>query len=81
MSALKIGRLCVDGRFVNRGIGTIITEFCMALGTEIGKDVGCRFIVLDSKKTAADFYKKLGFNILRDDKENLPIYFDLIEKS
>ena len=78
LPALKIGRLCVDERFINRGIGTIIIEFSMSIGIEIGKKVGCRFVVLDSKKEALEFYERLGFQELRDDKkETVPMYFDL----
>ena len=79
LPALKIGRLCVDERFSGRGIGTIITEFSISLGAKLSKTIGCRFIVLDAKQEALNFYKKLGFNILKDDKETVPMYFDLVD--
>ena len=79
LPALKIGRLCVDNRFAGRGIGTIITNSSMAIAVLISEIVGCRFVVLDSKKEAVNFYSKLGFKTLRkEDKEITPMYFDLM---
>ena len=79
LPALKIGRLCVDNRFTGRGIGTFLTKFAMIKASKIGEDVGCRFLVLDSKKEAVEFYKKMGFWILRgDEKEAIPMYYDLL---
>ena len=80
LPALKIGRLCVDERFANRGIGTIITKFSISLGFDMSKTIGCRFIVLDSKREAMNFYKKLDFRILKEEeKETVPMYFDLMD--
>ena len=79
LPAIKIGRLCVDDRFTKKGIGTIITNASMAISVLVSEVVGCRFLVLDSKKEALDFYKKLGFSILKDEeKETTPMYFDLM---
>src|SRR3989338_6053216 len=79
LPALKIGRLCVDNRFTGRGIGTFLTKFAMIKASKIGEDVGCRFLVLDSKKESVEFYKKMGFWILRgDEKEAIPMYYDLL---
>src|SRR3989338_181099 len=79
LPAIKIGRLCVDDRFAKKGIGTIITNASMAIAVLLSEVVGCRFLVLDSKKEAVNFYKKLGFDILRkEDKEITTMYFDLM---
>lgn len=79
LPALKIGRLCVDDGFSGKGIGTIITQASMAIAVWISEVVGCRFLVLDAKKEAVNFYKKLGFSVLREeDKETIPMYFDLM---
>ncbi|HLD57034.1 MAG TPA: GNAT family N-acetyltransferase [archaeon] len=79
LPALKIGRLCVDKRFAGRGIGTFLTKFAMIKASKIGEEVGCRFLVLDSKKEAVEFYKKIGFWVLREEeKETVTMYYDLL---
>ena len=80
LPALKIGRLCVDNRFTGRGIGTFLTKFAMIKASKIGEEVGCRFLVLDSKKESIDFYRKMGFNVLKETGETtVPMYYDLMK--
>ncbi len=80
LPALKIGRLCVDKRFTGRGIGTFMTKFALMKAAKISEDAGCRFLVLDSKRESIDFYKKIGFDILKDiGKETVPMYYDLMK--
>ncbi len=78
LPALKIGRLCVDNLFIGRGIGTQTTYFVMDVLLTITDYAGCRFVVLDAKPEAVEFYKKLGFQILKQaDKETVPMYYDM----
>ena len=83
LPALKIGRLCVDDRFLRRGIGTIMIDFSIKVAFHIfEKYSGCRFIVLDAKRNQMNdpihFYKKLGFKELKERKKGAtPMYFDL----
>ena len=83
LPALKIGRLCVDDRFLRRGIGTIMIDFSVKVAVHIfEKYSGCRFIVLDAKRNPVNdpiyFYKKLGFKELKERKKGTtPMYFDL----
>lgn len=63
--AIKIARLLVDSRFRGQDIGEALVK--LALGT--AKDaicpvVGCRFVVVDSKKSSVPFYSKQGFTLL-----------------
>ncbi len=87
LPALKIGRLCVSNDYLGRGIGTLMIEFTIILAEKIGKDIGLRFITTDAKrnpdprKDSIHFYKKFGFEILRQrEKGSLPMYKDLIKK-
>lgn len=84
LPALKLGRLCVDEKYLRKGIGSLLIQFAIHLANEVGQKVGCRFLYLDAKrnsdssKDAIHFYKQMGFEIYksRDNKET-PLYMDL----
>jgi predicted GNAT family N-acyltransferase len=65
LPSLKIGRVCVDNRFLRRGIGSLMIDFAINLAVKLSKEVGCRFLYLDAKrnedsdKDAIHFYKKI----------------------
>ena len=87
LPALKIGRLCVADEYLGRGIGTLMIEFVLVLAQRISKEIGLRFITTDAKrnqeprKDSVHFYKKFGFEILRQrEKGTLPMYKDLIKE-
>ena len=87
LPALKIGRLCVSDSYLGKGIGTLMIEFAIVLSDKIGKDIGLRFITTDAKrnpdprKDSVHFYKKMGFEVLKQrEKGTLPMYKDLIKK-
>lgn len=63
--AVKIARLAVDQRHRGLGLGQKLVEFSVGVVREaISPMIGCRFIVVDSKKSAVDFYSKLGFTFI-----------------
>lgn len=84
LPALKVGRLCVDDRFLRRGIGTLMLAFAIKIANHTFNDyAGCRFIVLDAKRNSLQdpiyFYKKVGFEELKQRKKGtIPMYLDLI---
>lgn len=87
LPALKMGRLCVSDEYLGRGIGTLMIEFTIILAEKIGKDIGVRFLTTDAKrnpdprKDSIHFYKKFGFEILKQrEKGTWPLYKDLIKK-
>ncbi|MBS3157975.1 GNAT family N-acetyltransferase [Candidatus Woesearchaeota archaeon] len=85
LPAIKIGRLAVDDRFLRKGIGTLMIAFATNIAEKIFNTyAGCRFITLDAKrnkdrsKDVIHFYKKLGFQILKErSKGSTPMYLDL----
>ena len=91
LPALKIGRLCVDERFLRRGLGKLMVWSAIQMAQEISKNKsGCRFLTLDAKrnkdteKDPLNFYIKMGFKILKEEhKGTTPMYLDLkfIEES
>lgn len=84
LPALKVGRLCVDNRYLRRGLGTLMLAFAVKVANHIFNEcAGCRFIVLDAKKNPQNdpihFYKKLGFQRLKERKKGTtPMYLDLV---
>jgi ribosomal protein S18 acetylase RimI-like enzyme len=84
LPAIKIGRICVDDKFTRKGIGTVMLDFVINSANEISKRSGCRFIVLDAKrnedssKDSIHFYKKMGFEILKErNRRETPMYLDI----
>jgi ribosomal protein S18 acetylase RimI-like enzyme len=78
--AVKIARLAVDSRFMGRGLGTELVDFALGVvKLQICPWVGCRFIVVDSKKSAVRFYEeRCGFTQLDTDtnrRRDAPIMF------
>lgn len=70
--AVKIARLAVDSDLRESGLklGKQLVDLAVAIASEIvAEHVGCRFVVVDSKKDAVKFYEKMGFTLL-DTEEN-----------
>lgn len=87
LPALKIGRLCVSDTYLGKGVGTLMMEFVIILSERVGREIGVRFITTDAKrnidpnKDSLHFYKKMGFEVLRQrEKGTVPMYKDLIKK-
>jgi ribosomal protein S18 acetylase RimI-like enzyme len=84
--AVKIARLMVDSNYRSEyGIGEELVK--LALGTvkdRVCPAVGCRFVIVDSKKSSVGFYKKQGFTLL-DTPDNLsrsePVMFIDLHKA
>lgn len=85
LPAMKIGRLCVEDRFLRRGFGKLMILSAIQIANEINKNKsGCRFITLDAKRNpdqkldSIHFYKKMGFKALKERvKGTTPMYLDL----
>lgn len=63
--AVKIARLAVDRRVQGRGIGEGLVNLALGISRDsICPNVGCRFVMVDSKKEAVPFYDRVGFTTL-----------------
>lgn len=63
--AIKIARLAVDTKYRGRQLGEQLVSFSVGIVKDaIMPHVGCRFVVVDSKKSAVRFYEKVGFTLL-----------------
>jgi GNAT superfamily N-acetyltransferase len=76
---IKIARLAVDSKFERRGIGTCLLYAAIGKALSISDSVGCRYVLVDSKKESIGFYERHGFKIaVKNKKDNYtPMYFDL----
>jgi len=85
LPALKIGRVCVDDRYLRRGLGRLMILSTIKIANGINKNKsGCRFITLDAKRNSdrkldsIHFYKKMGFKILKERRKGTtPMFLDL----
>jgi GNAT superfamily N-acetyltransferase len=70
--AVKIARLAVDQRVAGNRIGTTLVNLALGQAKRIiCPTVGCRFVVVDSKRESVPFYEKCGFTMLdTDDNKN-----------
>lgn len=80
--AIKLARLAVDSKLRKSGIGRSLVEFALGIvKTNICPSVGCRFMVVDSKKASVDFYSRCGFTLLdtadNKDRDEPVMFIDL----
>jgi len=77
--AIKIARLAVDARRRGEDVGSVLVQVALGTAKEIiCPSVGCRFVAVDSKRDALEFYLKQGFTILdtpENKKRNEPVLF------
>ncbi len=63
--AVKIARLAIDRRVQKGGLGKALIRLAIATIDEfIMPNIGCRFIVVDSKSAAVSWYSEQGFKIM-----------------
>jgi predicted N-acetyltransferase YhbS len=68
--AVKIARLAVDIRLARNGLGRELVNLALGQAKRVVcPTVGCRFVVVDSKRESIKFYERCGFTML-DTQEN-----------
>jgi len=88
MPALKIARMAIDEKFVRKKIGSMIIGNTIRKIYLINKNAGCRILTveakndrtLDESEKPIHFYKKLGFKILKERKQDaayITMYLDV----
>ena len=74
--ALQISQLAVCTDLWHNDIGTFLCDFCLAKAYKLSKEVGCRFLVLNSKRDVIGFYENYGFKLLpRQEERREPVMF------
>jgi len=66
---ILIARLAVDKRLQARGIGRYLLS--LAIGFALEGPLGCRYISVDPKETALEFYEKVGFRYWTKSKRRM----------
>lgn len=70
--AIKIARLAVDKKYERRGVGRFLLLIAVGKALDIAKEVGCRFITVDSKHNSIGFYEKGGsFKLVKKYEESI----------
>lgn len=79
LPAVKVARLAVDRRNQRQKLGRSLVDLAIAISKDkIMPHVGCRFLVVDSKKDSVEFYKRCGFRLLdteNNKKRRAPVMF------
>ena len=58
---LLIGRLAVDNKWRKLNIGSYLADWSTGLALEKSEEIGCRYVILETKENKVNFYKKCGF--------------------
>ena len=77
LPALKIGRLCTHKDFQRQGNGAQLIDVATGIALKIGREIGCFCLLVDSKISAINFYRKLGFDTVYEDitgRTSVPMY-------
>jgi GNAT superfamily N-acetyltransferase len=79
--AMLLGRLAVDRRYANLGIGTALTTHVLATAVELNQKAACRAVVVTSlNATARTWWERLGFHPFDpDDPDQLDLYLPTSE--
>jgi GNAT superfamily N-acetyltransferase len=74
--ALLLGRLAVDRRHANLGIGTALAAHVLATAVELNKKAACRAVVVTALNARARaWWERLGFQPFEpDDPDRLDLY-------
>lgn len=77
--AIKIARLAVDSKYEKRGIGTYLVKVIMGQVISICDNIGCRYLLVDSKIESKGFYERFGFKIAERNKKKdfNPMYLNM----
>lgn len=77
--AVKIARLAIDSRFERHGIGTFLMKIILAQVISICDNIGCRYLLVDSKLESIGFYEKFEFKVAEKNKKTdfVPMYLNM----
>jgi ribosomal protein S18 acetylase RimI-like enzyme len=74
--ALLLGRLAVDRRYAQLGIGTALTAHVLATAVELNEKVACRAVVVTAlNPSAQSWWQRFGFHPFDpDEPDQLDLY-------
>ena len=76
---VKIARLAVDSRFERIGIGTYLLLAAIGKTLSVCDSIGCRYILVDSKRNSIGFYQLNEFKLVEKykNREFVPMYLNM----
>jgi hypothetical protein len=76
---IRLARLAVDKNYTERGIGPYMLLWVMGKFEKISKEIGCRYLTVDSKRESMWFYEKYDFVLVEKTKNKLhpTFYLDM----
>ena len=79
LSSIKLARLAVDKNHTGRGIGPHLLFWVMGKFEKISKEIGCRYLTVDSKRESMWFYEKYDFILVEKtrNKTHPTFYLDM----
>jgi len=81
--SLLLGHWARDSRYIGKGVGKIMMAWVLARASEVGMQIGCRYVILGSEPDMVEHYKKhYSFEQIppsKEDKKNRQVlmFFDL----
>lgn len=77
--SLLLGQMARDKRQRGKGVGKVMVDFVIATANTLSKEVGCRFVVVDSERDQIPRYESFGFEALPADSvdKTVLMFFDL----
>lgn len=73
--ALLCGRLAVDHRYRNLGLGTVLVELLLSKAVELNRTAACRAVVIHALEAEArPWWERLGFVPFSDDPHERDLY-------
>jgi GNAT superfamily N-acetyltransferase len=77
--AVKITRLAVRDEYQGKGIGHALLYYALGVVYALQRYAACRFVIVDAKPDAIDFYQKFGFRSNITAKNKHLLYFNYNE--
>jgi len=77
-SCIKLARLAVDKHYQKHGLGKELMIYVFAIARKIVTYEGGKFLTVDAKNSAVEFYRKFGFVPVQSSKhaDTVPMYAD-----
>jgi GNAT superfamily N-acetyltransferase len=76
---IKLARLAIDERYTGNDYGSYLMMWTMGKFEKISKEIGCRYLTVDSKTESIGFYEKNDFVLVKKtiNKKHPTLYLDM----
>lgn len=76
---IKLARLAIDEKYAGKDFGTYLMLWTMGKFEKISKEIGCRYLTVDSKSESIGFYEKNDFILVKKtiNKKHPTLYLDM----